>query len=64
LIQYLKQKAKLILEVSNVNDNRGVVPLAWYCGIALSKYLNFNGEIIRCNTGPEIAGPGFDHSYL
>jgi DNA modification methylase len=64
LIQYLAPNGKLVIEVSNVNDDRGIIPLAWYCGIALSKHLRFKGEIIRCNTGPEIAGPGFDHSYL
>src|ERR671922_109955 len=26
--------------------------------------IGFEGELVRCNTGAEPAGPGFNHSYL
>ena len=60
----LKPHGVLVLEVSSVNDDRGILPLAWHCGLCLQKYLSFKGEVIRCNSGNEQAGPGFDHSYL
>lgn len=39
-----------------------------FCGfgttLVLAQLFHFEGEIVRCNTGPEPASPGFDHSYL
>lgn len=60
----MKADARLVVEISNVKDNRGIVPLAFMATSALMKHYQFEGELVRCNTGNELAGPGYCHSYL
>jgi DNA modification methylase len=64
LAPLMKVESWLIVEISNVRGDRGVTPVAFLATIALMKHFRFWGEEIRCNTGGEIAGPGYDHSYL
>lgn len=45
-------------------EEHRVRPVTWEVGQVLADLFQFEGEIVRCNTGPEQAGPGFDHSYL
>ena len=47
-----------------MREAQHVRPVAWEVGHALAQLFHFEGELVRCNTGPEQAGPGFDHSYL
>lgn len=56
--------AKLIVEVSNLRVDGRLCTLAWDAARTLSELFSFEGEVVRCNTGPHEAGPGFDHSYL
>lgn len=60
----LKAHARVIIEVSNVKRQNKVYTLAWNVVETLSQLFIFEGEIVRCNTGPLQAGPGFEHSYL
>ncbi|MGE0634743.1 MAG: DNA methyltransferase [Pseudobdellovibrionaceae bacterium] len=60
----MHDKSNLVIEISNVKDNRGALPIAFLATAALMKHYRFHGEIVRCNTGSEAAGPGYDHSYL
>ena len=64
IIDQMTDSGTLVLEISNVKDNRGNLPLAWHCGLLLAEKLEFMGEHIRCNTSDVPAGPGYDHSYL
>lgn len=60
----MKPGARIIVEASNVRNYLGVRTLAWEIGKTLAEIFTFEGEMIRCNTGTEEAGPGYDHSYL
>ena len=62
----LKPDAPVVVEACNVRTERTgpVRPVAWEIARALAELYWFEGEIVRCNTGPEPAGPGYDHSYL
>ena len=60
----MQPAASLIVEVCNVREEHRVRPVAWDVGQVLAELFHFEGESVRCNTGPEQAGPGFDHSYL
>lgn len=60
----LHSGAKLVVEMSNVRGAHGVRTVAWDAAKTLSALFRFEGEIVRCNTGSEPAGPGYDHSYL
>ena len=60
----MKAGASLVVEMSNVRDGGRVSMLAWNAARALADLYRFEGEIVRCNTGAEPAGPGYDHSYL
>lgn len=63
--EVLKPTAKIVVELCNRRlENGDIQTLAWDAAKILSSIYKFRGEIIRCNTGPEIAGPGYDHSYL
>jgi hypothetical protein len=55
---------KVVLEMSNVREGPRVRIVAWDAARILADIFRFEGEIVRCNTGAEPAGPGFDHSYL
>jgi DNA modification methylase len=60
----LNRGAKVIVEVSNVRTEQGVRTVAWDAAKVLADVFRFEGEVVRCNTGPEPAGPGYHHSYL
>jgi DNA modification methylase len=57
----LKPNAKVVIEVSNVKQPRGVTTLAWDVGKAVSGILSFDGEIV-IGWSPTY-GMGYDHSY-
>ena len=64
-IAYVMQpNAKLMLEISNLRVDGRLRTLAWDAARTLSELFAFEGETVRCNSGPHEAGPGFDHSYL
>lgn len=56
--------SKLVIEISNVKDSRGALPIAFLGTAALLNHFCFLGELVRCNTSNAEAGPGYDHSYL
>lgn len=56
--------AKVVVEMSNVRTEHGVRTVAWDAAKVLAELFRFEGEIVRGNTGPEQAGPGYEHSYL
>jgi hypothetical protein len=60
----LRQGAKVVIEMSNVRSEQGVRTVAWDAAKVLADIFRFEGETVRCNTGPEPAGPGYQHSYL
>lgn len=60
----LSRGAAVVVEVSNVRTEEGVRVLAWDTARVLADLFRFEGETVRCNTGPEAAGPGYQHSYL
>jgi DNA methylase len=64
LTSVLRPGAKVVLEMSNVREGPRVRMVAWDAARILAELFRFEGEVVRCNTGPEPAGPGFDHSYL
>jgi hypothetical protein len=55
---------KIVLELSNVREGQRVRTVAWDAARVLANLFHFEWELVRCNTGAEPAGPGFDHSYL
>lgn len=60
----LQPGAKIVVEMSNVRTEHGVRTVAWDAAKVLADHFRFEGETVRVNTGPEQAGPGYDHSYL
>ena len=60
----LRAGATVVMEMSNVREGGGVRTVAWDAARTLAGLFAFQGEVVRCNTGPEPAGPGYDHSYL
>ncbi len=65
LAALLKPSGRLVVEMSNVRDESGRVrPVAFEGTLRLVERFEFLGEVARCNTGGEQAGPGYDHSYL
>ena len=60
----LKPSSRVVVEISNTIVDGLMRPIVWDAAKILGRYYRFCGEIIRCNSGPEQAGPGFDHSYL
>jgi hypothetical protein len=61
---HLKPGATVVVEMSSVREADRIRTVAWDAAKVLSEIFAFQGEIVRCNTGAEPAGPGFDHSYL
>lgn len=56
---------RLVVEVSNVREPNGDVrPVAFESALRLRQWYDFLGEIVRCNTSGESAGPGYNHAYL
>jgi hypothetical protein len=64
IAQVLPPGANVIVEISNLRVDGRFQTLAWDAARTLSALFTFEGEIVRCNSGPHEAGPGFDHSYL
>jgi 16S rRNA G966 N2-methylase RsmD len=60
----LRPGGKVVLETCNVREGSSVRTVAWNAARVLADVFQFDGEIVRVNTGHEPAGPGFDHSYL
>jgi hypothetical protein len=60
----LRPQARIVVEMANVREGRNVRTIAWGAAGVLADLFHFDGELVRCNTGAEPAGPGFDHSYL
>ena len=60
----LRSRAKIVIEMANVREGRNVRTIAWDATGVLTDLFHFDGELVRCNTGTEPAGIGFDHSYL
>jgi tRNA G10 N-methylase Trm11 len=60
----LQPGAAIVVEMANIRERGTVQTVAWDVAKALATLFAFEGEIVRCNTGPEQAGPGYDHSYL
>jgi DNA modification methylase len=61
----LRPTGRLVVEASNVRETDGNVrPVAFEAAIRLRQWFEFLGEIVRCNTGDQEAGPGYRHAYL
>jgi DNA modification methylase len=61
----LAPAGRLVVEVSNVRERDGQIrPVAFESAQRLSRWYEFLGEIVRCNTSSESAGPGYNHAYL
>jgi DNA modification methylase len=60
LRQLLAPGAHVVLEVSNLKDERGITTLAWDVARAVSNVLRFEGEVVVGWDRPEY---GYDHSY-
>jgi DNA modification methylase len=65
LSDFLNPAGRLIVELSNVRQADGRIrPVAFDAALRLCTWYDFLGEIVRCNTGDETAGPGYNHAYL
>ena len=64
LAELLRPAAKVVLDMCNVREGPSVRMVAWRAAAILADVFRFDGEVVRCTTGHEPAGPGFDHSYL
>jgi hypothetical protein len=65
LASTLKLDGRLVVELSNIRDDAGAVTMLAFEGAQrLAKHYEFSGDIARCNTGKEPAGPGYEHAYL
>ena len=60
----MKPRSKVVIELSNVSKADGIRPVLWEAGRALSELFCLEDELVRCNTGIELAGPGYNHSTL
>jgi DNA modification methylase len=60
----LKLGATVVVNVSNIKEETGVRTVAWDAARVLSEIFAFQGELVRCNTGPTEGGLGYDHDYL
>jgi DNA modification methylase len=61
----LRPTGRLVLEVSNVREPDGDIrSIAFEAAVRLRDWYEFLGEIVRCNTSEEDAGPGYRHAYL
>jgi DNA modification methylase len=61
----LHPAGRLVVELSNVREADGRIrPVAFTAALRLREWYEFLGEVVRCNTGDEPAGPGYDHAYL
>ena len=60
----MKPRSKVVIELSNVSKADGIRPTLWEAGRALSELFCLEDELLRCNTGEELAAPGYNHSTL
>jgi hypothetical protein len=61
----LHPAGRLVVELSNLRKADGRIrPVAFTAALRLCEWYEFLGEVVRCNTGDEPAGPGYDHAYL
>ena len=60
----MKPRSKVVIELSNVRQADGIRPTLWEAGRALSELFCLEDELVRCNTGTDLAGPGYNHSTL
>ena len=61
----LLPQGRLVVELSNVREADGRVrPVGFVGASRLARLYDFECELVRYNTGPERAGPGYDHSYI
>jgi DNA modification methylase len=65
LARLLGSVGRLVIDISNVREVDGQIrPVAFEAAHRLPEWFRFDGEIVRCNTGSEVAGPGYNHAYL
>jgi SAM-dependent methyltransferase len=64
LRRFLAPGATVVVEVSQVRQGDGTRPLVWQLGTVLCELFELREDVARVNTGPEEAGPGYDHSHL
>ena len=57
-------RSKVVIELSNVRQEGGIRPTLWEAGRALCELFCLEDELLRCNTGEELAAPGCNHSTL
>jgi tRNA G10 N-methylase Trm11 len=61
----LHPAGRMGVELSNVREVDGRIrPIAFSAALRLREWYEFLGEVVRCNTGDEPAGPRYDHTYL
>jgi hypothetical protein len=60
----MKPRSKVVIELSNVRQEGCIRPTLWEAGWALSELFCLEDELVRCNTGKELAAPGYNHSTL
>ena len=60
----MKPRSKVVIELSNIRRADDIRPTLWEAGRALSELFCLEDELVRCNTGEELAAPGYNHSTL
>ena len=60
----MKPRSQVVIELSNIREEGGIRPTLWEAGQALSELFCLEDELVRCNTGKELAAPGYNHSTL
>jgi hypothetical protein len=60
----MKPRSRVVIELSNVRQEGGIRPTLWEAGRALAELFCLEDELVRCNAGRELAGPGYNHSTL
>lgn len=64
LRRFLVPGATLAVEISQLRQNGTTRPRVWQLGTALSELFDLREDLVRVNTGPTHAGPGYDHSHV
>jgi SAM-dependent methyltransferase len=62
--RFLAPGATVVVEVSQVRQGAATRPLVWHLGLVLAELFPFREDVVRVNTGPDEAGPGYGHSHL
>ena len=60
----MKPRSQVVIELSNVRQEGGIRPTLWEAGRSLSELFSLEDELVRCNSGEEMAAPGYNHSTL